>query len=129
MSRRSSKRKHDTSQENGTALSKHWQNGGKNATKSVYKVNVKAGNGELIEEMVQEVSKQDFVHDSQEVRPDAEVLHTKEEFPSSWEMDDDFVIKMRKVIASVLKQWASEYEDIEIPLFFDGDDVSRAFYH
>ena len=129
MSRRSSKRKHDTSQENGTTLSKHWQNGGKNATKSVYKVNVKAGNGELIEEMVQEVSKQDFVYDSQEVRPDTEVTRTKEEFPSTWEVDDDFVKKARKVISPVLKQWASEYGDLEIPLPFDDDVVSRAFYH
>ena len=95
----------------------------------MYKVNVKAGNEELIEEMVQEVSKQDYVYDSQEKRPDTEVTRTKEEFPSTYEMDDDFVIKMRKVIASVLKQWASEYEDIQIPLSFDDDDVSRAFYH
>ena len=95
----------------------------------MYKVNVKAGNGELIEEMVQEVSKQVFVYDSQEVRPDAEVLRTKEEFPSTWEMDDDFVKKMRKVISPVLKQWASGYEDLTIPLPFDDNDVSRAAYH
>jgi hypothetical protein len=95
----------------------------------VYLVNVNAVNAELIQEMVEEVSKQDFGFDSQEMPPNTEVLHTKEEFPSTWEMDDAFADKMRFVISPVLKQWASEYEDLKIPLPFDDDDVSRAVYH
>jgi hypothetical protein len=129
MSRRTSKRKHDTRQENGTTLSKNWQNGGKHATKSVYLVNVNAVNAKVIQEMVEEVNKQDFGFDSQEMPPNAEVLRTKEEFPSTWEMDDAFTDKIRFVISPVLKQWASAYEDLKIPLTFDDDDVSRAIYH
>jgi hypothetical protein len=131
MSRRTSKRKPDTRQENGTTLSKNWRNGGKHATKSVYLVNVNAVNAKEIQEMVEEVTarKSDFGYDSQEMPPNTEVLHTKEEFPATWEMDDAFVGKMRFVISPVLKQWASEYEDLKIPLIFDDDDVSRAVYH